>query len=59
MCKKLTDWELKAMIETSPPQTVAYIRELEKRLEETERALRVARNFAVGNLTITPDHCDG
>lgn len=59
MYKKLTEWELKTMIETSPPQTAAYIRELEKRLEETERALRVARNFAVGNLTITPDHCDG
>lgn len=59
MYKKLTDWEIRTMIETSPPAAVAYIRDLERKLEEAQKMAQVYKDLTTGNLTITPDHIDG
>lgn len=59
MYKKLTDWEISTMIETSPPTTVAYIRDLERKLEEAQKMAQAYKDLTTGNLTITPDHIDG
>lgn len=59
MYKKLTDWEIRAMIETSPPTTVAYIRDLERKLEKAQKIAQAYKDLTTGNLTITPDHIDG
>lgn len=59
MYKKLADWEIRTMIETSPPTTVAYIRDLERKLEKAQKIAQAYKDLATGNLTITPDHIDG
>lgn len=59
MYKKLTEWEIRTMIETSPPTAVAYIRDLERKLEEAQKMVQAYKDLTTGNLTITPDHIDG
>lgn len=59
MYKKLTEWEIRTMIETSPPTTVAYIRDLERKLEEAQKMAQAYKDLTTSNLTITPDHIDG
>lgn len=57
MYKKLADWEIRTMIETSPSTTVAYIRDLERKLEKAQKIAQAYRDLTTGNLTITPDYC--
>lgn len=59
MYKKLTDWEISIMIETSPHTTAAYIRDLERKLEEAQKMTQAYKDLTTGNLTITSDHIDG
>lgn len=59
MYKKLTEWDIRTMIETSPPTAVAYIRKLEQELEEAQKMAQAYKDLATSNLKITPDHIDG
>lgn len=59
MYKKLTEWEIRIMIKTSPHTAAAYIRDLERKLEEAQKMAQAYKDLTTSNLTITPDHIDG